>query len=1289
MAVKYCTFSNDLKAKDLSYSDDFFTLKGEKVIPSDSFSFDTYYALKDVNDFKTNNLSNLFLTNKQENHNWLQANVKQEDKLNGLATTLSWYTYNSDNQDEKGSWLYFAKNYQMFDINVSQVECLVTYGKNENDSNYIFYLEFLDQNTCRISHTFGDLVFYLCIEDDKKIHFSKNIDGEKQVFIYNIDDNIMKLYKRINHKKYNVIDQVIGSYNRLYLLGIQRDAATGEASLQLKENLQDSSSDTLIYINQNELMFDYYLDGSWVSYNRNKYISSIDRDRSVFGLKTQALLHHEYNKDEGINFIPLKNNLTYKGNSIKGSYMSKSAITYPDVNYRTYNSINSGIRQEKGTDTIILTYTFSDQQYEINQGQDLYFTIPQKSIETSNLLDPLWPYVFINLNDTKFVKNGAFGSNVPFFSDKFSRLQNYKTVIKNQEGEKIQPNNETYLCSWLYKPTHEAQPMWLDRYYYPDMISRRDALLGDSAFDYSFENIIDKNYNTDSIRQKIHKQTYFDKKSDVMIHAGNTYRYQRISKDAIDQVVNKLNQNAITTSKNESNKTINLENLIQFNNETYRKLDYKDWNRTNKINFNGDFYLQRDKRMGIQIFGTDFTNGFNIQNRKDLVPFHYYATDKILYLCNNKFEIVHQFNLYEKYNDYILKLFLGDVFDDIIILSGIWLYILSYDLRLKSRINLTATSDNEDELQLNAIKDLGKLVLNEKLEGITKLINYPYNDTHISLNSNYITDSQTIQFTEWNKSDNQVKIESYLISINQIQIDQNTVNEGFINIPSNLCELMCRQNPKIYKNNLYVPLNQNIMKIIFCPDCQNDFNVFPQSIRQDYPAVARILKGQEFYTNYMKTNNSESDMQRLGTQQGFIEVQNIIKHIHFDKDGKLYGLNFDQYGVAADGDTLYGLYAMQNYINSGGWWWLFNQSLSKMKTKTSTSKYAEFASPNSIDMVKLNEKGQMCLIRNFNNIISNNNPDNEKRLEIYDITKERIYTYDLSSYDKVISLDAYNYINEAHEQVSCFCILCEAYGAIFKIQYFSGTNDVSINRLNIPEKPISSFIQTVNTNALLRYRDYNVLYFNLHVPSNYIYNHVATIKWVLDDIQNGWYNINVSVDLEKAEFIVRINDEIHQIVNEESHSWFKPYESADGNLFTTTYYVGILGKKYGSTLNNLLKNSPYDPYACKNLMIENLLIHNKTLSYYEYLAMRLRNTYINKLILTLPCGMRNNIDELVRYFKYNVSPSISNKVKINISGTGLSTQGEFNLLRKEIMAALENNTDCLMTVKEIEFIQNE
>ena len=72
---------------------------------------------------------------------------------------------------------------------------------------------------------------------------------------------------------------------------------------------------------------------------------------------------------------------------------------------------------------------------------------------------------------------------------------------------------------------------------------------------------------------------------------------------------------------------------------------------------------------------------------------------------NNKFEIVHQFDLWDKYEDTILKLFLGDVFDDVIVVTGIWIYILSYDLRLKSRINMTGTGEDG-----NAILNLDKLL---------------------------------------------------------------------------------------------------------------------------------------------------------------------------------------------------------------------------------------------------------------------------------------------------------------------------------------------------------------------------------------------------------------------------------------------------------------------------------------------------------------------------------------------------------------------------------------------------
>ena len=221
MAVNRCTFSNDLKAKDLCYSDEFFTLKSEKVIPSDSFSFDSYEAFKNINDFKTNNYSNLFLINKQRNSEWLKSEVREKDLLNGLATTISWYSPDLENQVVQGSWLYFAKNYDMFDIHLSEVDALITYGRpTTNYFNYIFYINFIDDNVCTISHTFGDIIFYLTVEDNGTIHFSKNLNGNNSEFIYSLDDNKMKLYKRVSHKVYNEVDEIVGTYDRLYQIAL-------------------------------------------------------------------------------------------------------------------------------------------------------------------------------------------------------------------------------------------------------------------------------------------------------------------------------------------------------------------------------------------------------------------------------------------------------------------------------------------------------------------------------------------------------------------------------------------------------------------------------------------------------------------------------------------------------------------------------------------------------------------------------------------------------------------------------------------------------------------------------------------------------------------------------------------------------------------------------------------------------------------------------------------------------------------------------------------------------------
>jgi hypothetical protein len=65
-------------------------------------------------------------------------------------------------------------------------------------------------------------------------------------------------------------------------------------------------------------------------------------------------------------------------------------------------------------------------------------------------------------------------------------------------------------------------------------------------------------------------------------------------------------------------------------------------------------------------------------------------------------------------------------------------------------------------------------------------------------------------------------------------------------------------------------------------------------------------------------------------------------------------------------------------------------------------------------------------------------------------------------------------------------------------------------------------------------------------------------------------------------------------------TWFTPYRKSDCGVFDTTYYIAILGKKYGTLLNKVLKNGIEDPYVCVNAKLENIQIYTKELKYHEY-----------------------------------------------------------------------------------------
>ena len=1158
MAVNRCTFSNNLKAKDLNYCDEFFSLKGEKITPSDSFSYNSYEALRNVNDFKTNNYSNLFLTKKQKTSDWLQFNDTLGDEIAGFITTIEWKNFNG----QKSNWLYFDQkgNIKRNDY----INCgakIVNQKQKTNYSNYIFYIKFIDEIRCQIQHNFGGMNVFLCAESIGNIYFSNETDTDRNEFIYQIDGNKIKFYKTITGGFGG------NEYTKNYCLGIKRDI-NNQAIITLLDASDEDNDDNVCYIQNEQFDFDVYINDSWVSYDRSNYISSIDNERSANNLETQALIHHQYNKDGGFNFIPLKNNLTYKGNSVRGNNINLSDENYPDVDYRTYTTINSGLNQEKGKENIILNFNFTDQEYEINGGDD-YKIIIEKSREDQ--LPSLFPYSSININDTKFIKNGAFGSNVPFFSDKIKRLQNGGTY----------PNNATYLCTWLYKRDDQHSAIWLDRYYYPNYMSAKDA-------EHKGENLIDKYITPSDI---ISDCVYFDKISDMVIEEDNTYRYQRISKQMVDEVLNNLESNRVSTALSRTNKKQDLLDDITINGDEYWKIKYDQWGRTNVINFNADFFLMRKKNMGIQIFGADYTHGFNIQNRKDLVPFYYVPTEKIIYILNNKNEIVHRFDFGSKFKGIkIKKVLLGDLFDDIIVIpepenpesenteSGNKIYILGYDLQLKNEIEI------EDSDSLKKLRE---------------------------------------------------------------------------------------NNATIYNNNIYIPDGYKIIKYVLSPDCDEDeFLKF------------RTLKVNEYKLNFQKKNDSNV----------------VINNIYISENGSIYGLDYVQYSLTMDKDVIYGL-SDDDDDDNDDCKTIYQQHLTKITEDVDISRYEEFKSQtNQIKKICFNANGEMCIVIRNESEEKDITKKPNYTVKIFDKTKKLINSFDLD-YDEIHSLDGYNFIDENMTEKTCFALLCSLNKDIlYKVTYVSNDEKVIVTTLSgIDLKPegedknsLLDNFESINNNRIMNYNNENVLYFNLHVsPSDgkSIYDKKLTIKVPLDNIQDGWHNVHAYINLDDAVFQVKINDVIYETINEGTHDWFKPYVSSNGTLFNKTYYIGGLGKKYGSSLNDELKNGDIDPYICKNLKIRNLQIYTKKLSYYERQAIRMRGKRINKLILTLPCGNRNSIDEIVRYFKYSASTAISNKVKINLTGTGIKTNAEMNEVRKEIISALENNKDCLIKIKDIEFIE--
>lgn len=593
------------------YLDPFVSFNQRTVTYEQGFSFNEIQALTYAHDTSINNYTSHYVTNKKLLSDVFSFGTKQLKRFT-ITTPL---IFNTLNPSLTAEYLYIEKDSGLSATDVQRRYTIKSLSSTDFDNSAYVELEFIDDKFLRVKHNNGKYDFFLntTVNHDLVFYGYRSAPEEittegSDMFRYIIDpDGYIQLFKNTD----GLLNIVSLSGNKL---------TKKLALVPILSGRITKSSENLIKINYTFNNPDLKRNISWVSYDINKINElSVNDQRSDYNRKGQYLLHTSYNNSTenlNINYLTLNNDRSEKGYIKRGSNMFYGSPSVPDAQFREYTTLYTGQDQEKGNDNISLNYVFYDKDIVIRSGTDTYFTAPSS----------IYPFDKLNINDTRFALNGSLAGPSPRVADKIYLNRKYTT----------QYNNGRYLCTWLSASNTQDIGVWVDRYYYPDRISKQDALGSDSIYNPSFYDNVDT--STIVGKYNITQGAFFDKKSDLAIEPDVSLRYERLGESDYEDIVSTARPyvSGFNTFINTFNQREPYQNSeLFFNGERYAKYTTNNINNTGQFTVSFEAYIDPSKTYGYQILGNKTTHGFGVRNDVLVTPFIFLKQKNELHIFNS------------------------------------------------------------------------------------------------------------------------------------------------------------------------------------------------------------------------------------------------------------------------------------------------------------------------------------------------------------------------------------------------------------------------------------------------------------------------------------------------------------------------------------------------------------------------------------------------------------------------------------------------------------------------------
>jgi hypothetical protein len=520
---------------------------------------------------------------------------------------------------------------------ISDVKNSICYIFNSNDLFWKFETNFVSVSTQL--ENFGDLnIFEIEFVDDLHCKLFYNNFGNKYALAYSLSLSSVNLvpltannfsnYNTEFEYIYNKADEQIIFYANTNLGQFAVKYQNDKLSL---ERISQYDLNNTFFIKKIESLNDIHTTSDWLSYKNdyNKNNLNIEENKSYYNVKNNFLfssLIDTISSRIPINILTLKNQLNQESVQSRGNVF----LNENETNLKEYESIFTGGFRELGYEKINLGYTSYTTPFYFKSGKTTYFHVPHE----------IYPYKKLNINASKLAESGAVGGSCPLNSDKiWKKIADYRDT--SPYGNAQEENTGQWLCTWLSAGNPETRPIWVDRFYKPNIITPFAAMSAVST-----DVIYKGSFDCYDIKEGIS-----DVISSLTFEKGCYYAYMHLGKNDYKNLINTLSGNVFYNRLDDYKRTNFSDLNIDTDNYSFDGKIFGNINSNKKFDYNKatfSFFANKENwsvPTGNQIFGNYTNKGFGFFNYISNSDYILLKKDNnTLQILNNNFEEISEFS---------------------------------------------------------------------------------------------------------------------------------------------------------------------------------------------------------------------------------------------------------------------------------------------------------------------------------------------------------------------------------------------------------------------------------------------------------------------------------------------------------------------------------------------------------------------------------------------------------------------------------------------------------------------